>query len=580
LAGGSSAELTVRRSVITIVRFSGRQIAMLRVTIYARFSSELQKATSIEDQVRVARTYAQQQGWTVDESRIYSDAGISGSSIDGRPGLQALMAAAAQRPLPFDVLLVDDSSRIARDIADAIRIIQTLKFFGVRVVYISQHIDSANEQAETLVAVHGMVDSLYLREGAKKIKRGLAGQHSRGFATGAITFGYRSVPVPDPSGKIDADGRAVLLGKRLEVNPREADAVRQIFEWYAGAIGVETIVARLNRKSVHGPRGRRWRAGTVRTLLRNEKYRGLCIWGKQTVDRRPGTRQRILRDVPRDQWHVQERPELRIISDELWTRVVARRAEVRQAYDLKPGSTLVRGRNAALYSRHLFSGFLRCGVCAGAITVVSGGYGAPRYGCLRSWKNGREACTNRLTIRAKIADAALLAGLRAELLRPETVTNLTSVLATELNAALDQRPALRERAERALRDARRRLDNLIAAIEDGAGGPAVRDAIGSREADVHRLERELEALAEPLEQKLAVMPTWVRQQLEDVVGLLAETPERTKAEFKRFGVSFTLHPSYSEGARPFLRAQGTTDFAHVLSGQYSPCSTTDATDLR
>lgn len=39
------------------------------------------------------------------------------------------MAAAAMQPRPFDVLLVDDSSRVARDIADAIRAMQQLKFF-------------------------------------------------------------------------------------------------------------------------------------------------------------------------------------------------------------------------------------------------------------------------------------------------------------------------------------------------------------------------------------------------------------------------------------------------------------------
>ena len=139
--------------------------------------------------------------------------------MDGRPGLQALMAAAAQQPRPFDMLLVDDSSRVARDIPDTIRVLQTLKFFGVRVVYISQHIDSASEQAETLVAVHGMVDSLYLREAATSIKRGLAGQHARGFATGAITFGYRTVSVPDPSGKLEPDGRPRLLGRRVELRP-------------------------------------------------------------------------------------------------------------------------------------------------------------------------------------------------------------------------------------------------------------------------------------------------------------------------------------------------------------------------
>lgn len=528
----------------------------------------------------MVRAYAQQQGWTVEEGRVYSDAGISGSSIDGRPGLQALLATAAQRPLPFEVLLVDDSSRIARDIADAIRIMQTLKFFGVRVVYVAQQIDSDSEQAETLVAVHGMVDSLYLKEAAKKIKRGLAGQHGRGFATGAITFGYRSIPVPDPSGKVDADGRPVLLGKRVELHPSQAPVVLQIFEWYASGTGVETIVTRLNRAAMPGPRGRRWLAGTVRTVLSNEKYRGLLIWGKQSVDRRPGTRQRVLRTLPRDQWHVQEQPDLRIVSDDLWNRVEAQRLEVRRVFGLKDGRTLVRGKDAALHSRHLFSGFLRCGVCDGAVTVVTGGYGSPRYGCARSWKQGKDVCANRLTIRAKIADAHLLAGLRAELLRPETVQYVTEALGVALNRVIDERPRIRARGEDALKDARRRMANLVAAVEEGSGASALLEALKAREADVRRLESELERLEEPLERKLAVMPTWVRQQLEDTAALLAEAPERTKTEFRRLGLGFTLFPVYEDTARPFLRAEGTTEFAHLISGQYSPSSTTDATRLR
>jgi DNA invertase Pin-like site-specific DNA recombinase len=490
------------------------------------------------------------------------------------------MAAAAQQPRAFDVLLVDDSSRVARDIADAIRVLQTLKFFGIRVVYISQAIDSANEQAETLVAVHGLVDGLYLREARSKTRRGLAGQHSRGFATGAITMGYRTVPVIDPSGKLDATGRPALLVKRVEIDPRAAATIRTIFEWYASGIGVESVVIRLNREGHAGPRGRRWRAGAVRSVLRCEKYRGLFIWGRQTVVRRPGTRQRIMRDVPRDQWHIHERPDLRIVSEDLWTRVRARSAEVRQAYDLKAGATLVRGKNAALYSRHLFSGFLRCGLCGGAVTVVCGGMGSSRYGCLRSWKNGTDVCSNRLTIRAKVADPALLAGLRAELLRPETVQYVTDALAAGLNHAIDQRPALRARTEDALRDARRRLGNLVDAVEGGAGAASLIEAMIEREAEVQRLHGELEALSEPLEQKLAVMPTWVRQQLEDTAGLLAETPERTKAEFKRLGLSFVLRPTQSEGGKTFLRAEGTTDFANLISGQCFQSSTTDSTSPR
>ena len=180
------------------------------------------------------------------EDCVYSDAGISGASLDGRPGIQALLTASRQRPLPFDVLLVDDSSRVARDLADALRVMQELRFVGVRVVYISQGIDSASEQAETLVTVHGLVDGLYLREMAAKIRRGLAGQAERGFSTGARVFGYRSVPVLDPSGRSGPDGHPLLLGKRWEIHEAEAAIVRQVFEWYARGIGVGTIVARLN----------------------------------------------------------------------------------------------------------------------------------------------------------------------------------------------------------------------------------------------------------------------------------------------------------------------------------------------
>jgi site-specific DNA recombinase len=140
----------------------------MKTACYARYSSDLQRETSIDDQLAVARRYAKERGWSILEAHIYTDAGISGATIDGRAGVQRLLAVAATEPRPFDVVLVDDSSRIARDIADAIRVMQQLKFLGVRVIYISQGIDSASEQADALVTMHGLVDSLYLKELAKK----------------------------------------------------------------------------------------------------------------------------------------------------------------------------------------------------------------------------------------------------------------------------------------------------------------------------------------------------------------------------------------------------------------------------
>ena len=128
--------------------------------------------------------------WTVLDAHVCTDAALPGASLE-RPGIQPPLAAADRRPLPFDVLLVDDSSRVARDLADAVRFMQQLTFYGVRVFFISQ-------------------------------KRGLAGQLERGHATGAVTYGYRTFAVPDPTGKCNPHGYPILLGKRLEIEPAEA----------------------------------------------------------------------------------------------------------------------------------------------------------------------------------------------------------------------------------------------------------------------------------------------------------------------------------------------------------------------
>jgi DNA invertase Pin-like site-specific DNA recombinase len=107
-------------------------------TVASAYSSDLQRETSIDDQLAVAKRYAEDRGWKVLKDHIYTDAAVSGASINGRAGVQRLLSTAAKRPKPFDVVLVDDSSRIARDITDAIRVMQQLKFLGIRVIYISQ----------------------------------------------------------------------------------------------------------------------------------------------------------------------------------------------------------------------------------------------------------------------------------------------------------------------------------------------------------------------------------------------------------------------------------------------------------
>ena len=361
----------------------------------------------------------------------------------------------------------------------------------MRVIYISQGIDSESEQADALVAVHGLIDAMYLKELAKKVKRGLAGQMDRGFSTGGMQYGYDKVPEFDPSGAKDADGRAVVIGRRIRVNEPEAAVIRRIFAWAADGVGAASIVDRLNREDIPGTGGKRWNKTPVDRILKNERYLGRQIWGQKTLEREPATGRKIERRRPREEWKVIDRPELRIVPDELWARAQATRKAIREA--VAPKGNLARGRSARHHSRHLFSGFAKCALCGGAMSSVSGGKGSPRFGCRRSWQEGTSACPNRLTIRIKVAEPQILAKLQGDLIQPKTVAYIAQAVEERARTVLAAGSKDSTATRTLLDQEKRKLQNLVAALEGGAAAPlSVLKAIADRERTISQLERELD----------------------------------------------------------------------------------------
>jgi hypothetical protein len=78
-----------------------------------------------------------------------------------------------------------------------------------------------------------------------------------------------------------------------------------------------------------------------------------------------GTRQKVARPVDRAEWRTNVRPDLRVVSDELWNRVQARLTEISSSIRRHPGSNLLRGRDGAIHSRQLFSGMASPGCLLG-----------------------------------------------------------------------------------------------------------------------------------------------------------------------------------------------------------------------
>lgn len=293
------------------------QEVTMAAAIYARYSSENQRPESIDDQVSACRKLAKQRSITISDDHIYSDQAQSGARSD-RPALAALMAAANSGE--FDVVLVDDLSRLARDNHLMLSIIAELSFEGIRVISVADGLDSNDEESTLAIQVRGIFNELQLRDLKKKTLRGQIGQKERGFFVGEKTFGYRSVPVGEM--RMDKKGRPRPEGYGMEIEPKEAAVILRAFSSYADGQSLTQIVKTFNEESVPGSirAAKGWSPATISRILDNEKYAGRWIWNKTESRRDPRTGRRRRFEKPESEWMVREDEELRIVPEELWER--------------------------------------------------------------------------------------------------------------------------------------------------------------------------------------------------------------------------------------------------------------------
>jgi site-specific DNA recombinase len=522
--------------------------SVLRCAVYARFSSEKQSPLSIEDQVRKCRDYAAQHGWSVLDPHIYSDEAISGAT-DDRFGLRRMLAAATSREKPFDVVLVDDTSRISRTLKDSFTIHDELRFAGVRLIFVSQGIDTESEQAEVLLATHGIVDSLYIRELAKKTHRGVEGRALQGFHTGGRCFGYRNVPIEDAA-RVDQHGRSLITGVRLEVREDEAAVVRRIFELYAGGKSLQKIAKQLNAQAVVSPQpqkgriSRSWCPSSVRTILRNARYRGHVIWGK-TVKVRSKSGKRIYKRTAPDKWVVREIPEQRIVSEELWASVQTRIETVKQVYGEIGRKGGMQGRSVS--SPYLFSGLLKCSECGANISIVSGrwrGRSDVVYGCPQNSYRGDTICKNSVRVFRQELESRLLAGLQDQIMRPEVVEYVLNNFESALLKALDDLGGELEQMRRRKDELEREVDNLAQVVAQGDFSPALRAALVTREREISDITAKLlESRPDSLRVKLRNIRSFVVHHMRDVRELVNSETARTRAIFAKHIERITLTPT-------------------------------------
>jgi site-specific DNA recombinase len=474
----------------------------MRAIIYARYSTDKQSESSIDDQVRLCRRRAQDEGWEI--VATYGDSAVSGSvAVGSRSGGKAMLAdALAAR---FEVLLVEGLDRLSRDQVEQERIVRRLEHRGIRLVGVCDGYDSAHGARKIMRGVRGLINELYLDDLRLKTHRGQVGQVGRGFVVSGPCYGYRLVKTEQ--------------GTRYEVNEDQARWVREIFAQYAAGEGVHRIVYGLNRLAVPSPRGGTWAVSAVygspvkgSGILNNPLYVGRYVWNRSQWVKDPDTGQRKRMDRPQSEWLQAELPELRIVDQDTWNRVRQRMDAGRDEFGRKrmqrPASSL-------------FGGLLHCPHCKAPMIAIND----RRYGCVQRKDRGPSVCRGYLVSR-ELVDRRLVAFIREDLLAPEAASEFERAF-MEILAQESGSDEARARMAARLVALKAEITRLVDGIATVGVSASLAARLTTAEAEKLAIEQSLRATREA--PALPDIREMFRRQLMNLGAALKESPQKARA---------------------------------------------------
>lgn len=239
----------------------------LRVAAYCRVSTqEEEQVGSFDMQVRhFTQRIEGNPDWELVE--IYQDEGISATTVKKRLGFQKMIADAVDGKI--DLILTKSISRFGRNIVDILDNLNTLSALNppVSVEFETEHITYTGDGKNNLLIV--LLSALAEMESQQKseaIKAGIRWRMAEGIYKFSVqnTLGFYR----------DHFGRLVI-------EPTEARIVEYIYESCLEGATPSEIAAALTEQGIKSPMGNdSWSAGTVCSILRNEKYCGDALMQK------------------------------------------------------------------------------------------------------------------------------------------------------------------------------------------------------------------------------------------------------------------------------------------------------------
>lgn len=475
----------------------------MNIAAYCRVSTDKSdQLNSLETQKEFFLEYTKRTGDNL--IKLYADEGISGTKIKNRKEFQRMLAD-AEKGL-FDMVVVKDISRFARNTVDLLQSVRRLKSLGIETQFLTANMTSMGN-SEFVLTIFGALAQEESANTSKRIKFGKKMNAEKGRVPN-IVFGY---------------DKTIGDYFNLSINENEAMAIRQIFQWYTEkGYGGSKIANMLNERGIKTKRGNNWSQNSVCRILTNELYTGKIINGKEEIaDFLTGQR----KEKDESEWFVTIRPELRIIEDEVFDKA----------------QDILKGRHDSFKITHerqsnkyLFSTLIKCKECGWSFrrTVRQYKNTYVRWVCSGHNGKGADSCPNAVTVDEEELIQALQEYFQEILGKKKKVINYVIKEFQRVYKAKDENIEYEKQLNTELNRLRKSREKYMDMYTDDLiSREELNEKIGGMRKEIERLENELKMVSYHLtkgEQLEAILNSTFKQ-LEDIT----DVHEITNAQLKR-----------------------------------------------
>lgn len=354
----------------------------MKVWLYYRLSrDEDAELNSLNNQRNILVEYANANNHEIVGESF--DDNVSGMHFN-REGISKIYEQVENKAI--DAIIVKDLSRLGRHRTQTAMFIDYLREHDVRVLSVTENIDTSNEDDDLMIGFKGIFNDMYARDISKKIRAGYKQKQKNGIVI-TVPLGYFK----------DKNTNEIVIVEE------EAEIVRKIFDLYLSGYGLKAIAKKLNDEGIKSPQyyqnkmynkklpsnkpeitGRYlWVNTTVKRILQNEFYIGTVTCHKIYTSKI----NHIRKVLPEEEQFKHENFAPAIISKDKWE-------QVQFLLSSKRNNNV---RASSSNPCHRYTGLIECGDCGCTFVCKKRKWKDKperiEYNCNGYHRYGKEHCT-------------------------------------------------------------------------------------------------------------------------------------------------------------------------------------------